>query len=174
MRVGLSTLLQPERTVSTEPSRRGDHLSSMLIRAVVAVVTMLLAGAVLPSLAIELERQGEVFWVSGGVSADERDELVMALPDYNLKLLTAAERSGAFLAGVQVLVRDADGRTVLETSLEGPWLLARLSVGRYELVASWGGTSQTRSFTVPASGRREILLYWVALDVDTVPKDAAK
>jgi hypothetical protein len=168
------TLLERGRTVSTDPSPRCDHLSSMLIRSLVAVVTMLLGGAVLPSLAIELERQGDVFWVSGGVSADERDELVMALPDYNLKLLTAAERSGAFLTGVQALVRDADGRTVLETSLEGPWLLARLKPGRYELVASWGGTSQTRSFTVAASGRREILLYWVALDVETVPKDAAK
>ena len=130
----------------------------MLIRAVVAVVTMLLGGAVLPSLAIELERQGDVFWVSGGVSADEQGEMIMALPDHNLKVVTAAEKSGAFLAAVQVVVRDAGGWAVLETSLDGPWLFVRLPPGRYELIATYAGRSQTRSFTVPVTGRREIAL----------------
>ena len=131
---------------------------------------LLLATAVLPAVALEVQRAQDAYWVSGGVSADERDEMVVALPDHNLKVLTAAERSGAFLAAAQVVVRDAAGRTVFETSLDGPWLLGRLPPGRYELVATVGGKSQTRTFTVPASGRREIFLYWAAPDVGTLPK----
>ena len=88
--------------------------------------------------------------------------MIMALPDHNLKVLTAAEKSGAFLAGAQVVVRDAGGRPVFETTLDGPWLLARLPPGNYQLIATLGGKSQTRTFTVPASGRREIFLYWAA------------
>ena len=146
------------------------------MRSFVATVVALslLAAAALPSMALEVRRVQDVYWVSGGVSADERDEMIMALPDHNLKVLTAAERSGAFLAAVQVVVRDAGRRTVLETSLDGPWLLARLPPGRYELVATHDGKPQTRSFTVPASGRREIFLYWAAPGVETLPKGAVQ
>ena len=134
------------------------------------LVWLLLAAAVLPSAALEVLRAQDVYWVSGGVSADERDEMIMALPDHNLKVLTAAERSGAFLAGAQVVVRDAGGRTVFETLLDGPWLLARLPPGNYQLIATLGGKSQARAFTAPASGRREIFLYWAAPEVETLPK----
>jgi hypothetical protein len=138
------------------------------------VAWLLLATAVLPSVALEVQRAPDVYWVSGGVSADERDEMIMALPDHNLKVLTAAERSGAFLAAAEVVVRDAGGRTVVEATLDGPWLLARLPPGRYELVATLDGKSQTRTFTVPASGRREIFLYWAAPEVETLPRGAVR
>ncbi len=138
----------------------------------IAVAVLLLGFAVSPAVAVEVRRDRDVYWVSGGVSADERDDMVLALPDHNLKLVTAAERSGAFLAGAQVVVRDADGRTVLETALDGPWLLARLPSGRYDLVATYGGREQTRSVTIPATGRRELLMHWAAPDVETVPKVA--
>jgi hypothetical protein len=131
-----------------------------------------LAGAVLSAAALEVRRDGDVQWVSGGVGTDEREEMLLALPDHNLKLLTAAQGSGAFLAGVRVVVRAAGGWTVLDTSLEGPWLFARLPPGRYDLVATWGGQSQARSFTIPASGRRELFLYWAA-PVEMLPKGAA-
>ena len=142
------------------------------LRAVLAA--LVLGAAVLPSVAVEVRRDRDVYWVSGGVGIDEREEMIMALPDHNLKVLTAADKSGAFLSAVQVVVRDAAGRTVLETSLDGPWLLARLPPGRYELVATYDGRSQTPTFTVPASGRREIFLYWAAPGVETLPKGVAQ
>jgi hypothetical protein len=138
------------------------------------LAALVLGAAVLPSVAVEVRRDRDVYWVSGGVGIDEREEMVMALPDHNLKVLTAADKSGAFLSAVQVVVRDAAGRTVLETSLDGPWLLARLPPGRYELVAIYDGRSQTPTFTVPASGRREIFLYWAAPGVETLPKSVAQ
>jgi hypothetical protein len=146
-----------------------------MMRTLRAVLGALVLGAaVLPSVAVEVRRDRDVYWVSGGVGIDEREEMVMALPDHNLKVLTAADKSGAFLSAVQVVVRDAAGRTALETSLDGPWLLARLPPGRYELVATYDGRSQTRTFTVPASGRREIFLYWAAPGVETRPKGVAQ
>jgi hypothetical protein len=146
-----------------------------MMRTLRAVLGALVLGAaVLPSVAVEVRRDRDVYWVSGGVGIDEREEMVMALPDHNLKVLTAADKSGAFLSAVQVVVRDAAGRTALETSLDGPWLLARLPPGRYELVATYDGRSQTRTFTVPASGRREIFLYWAAPGVETLPKGVAQ
>lgn len=137
------------------------------------LLAVFLAGAALSAAALDVRREGEVQWVSGGVGAEERAEMLLALPDHNLKLLTAAQGSGAFLAGVRVVVRAAGGWTVLEDSLEGPWLFARLPPGRYDLVATWEGQSQARSFTVPATGRRELFLYWVAPGIEALPKGAS-
>ena len=145
------------------------------IRIVGAVVIAGLAlGAAAAVCALDLKRSGGAYWVSGGVGADERDEMVLALPDYNLKILTAAEQSGAFLSAVAATVRDAQGRIVLETSLDGPWLLARLDPGRYEITATWGGRSQTRGVTIPPVGRRELFLYWPAPGIETLPPGALK
>jgi hypothetical protein len=145
-----------------------------MMRILGAVAVALLAGAgALSAVALEVHRDRDVYWVSGGVGADERDEMVMALPDANLKLLTAAEKSGAFLSAVEVVLRDAGGRPVLETSLDGPWLLARLPPGEYALVATYGGRREIRTFTVPATGRREIFLYWSVPGIETLPSGAA-
>jgi len=125
-----------------------------------------------PGYALEVRGGDDARWVSGGIGEDERVDMLMLLPDYNLRVLTAAEKSGAYLAGAEVVVRDAAGRVVFETELAGPFLLARLTPGKYELQTTYGGKAQTRTFTIPASGRRELFLYWAVPDVETLPKGA--
>lgn len=126
--------------------------------------------AAAPASALEVRGSEDARWVSGGIGEGERIDMLMLLPDYNLRVLTAAEKSGAYLAGAEVVVRDAAGRVVLETELAGPFLLARLAPGKYELQASYGGKAQTRTFTISTSGRRELFLYWAVPDVETLPK----
>ena len=135
-----------------------------------ALATLFVAGVALSAAALEVKTNDDVCWVSGGIGAEERDEMIMALPDYNFRLLVAAEKSGAYLAAVRVVVRDARGRTILDAPLEGPWLLSRLPPGRYEVTATYAGKPQTRSLVIPADGRREVFLYWAAPDVETLPK----
>jgi hypothetical protein len=120
--------------------------------------------------ALELRGGEDARWVSGGIGEDERIDMLMLLPDYNLRVLTAAEKSGAYLAGVEVVVRDAGGRVVFETELAGPFLLARLAPGKYALQASYGGKAQTRTFAISESGRRDLFFYWTVPDVETLPK----
>jgi hypothetical protein len=136
-----------------------------------AAAMMLSAGA---AAALELSAAGDVRWVSGGVSQEERLDMLLLLPDYNLRVLTAAEKSGAYLAEAQVVVRDATGRVVLETVLEGPFLLASLAPGTYELRATFNGKSHVRTITIPASGRREVFLYWVVPDLEVAPRERAE
>lgn len=109
--------------------------------------------------------EGAVRWVSGGITGEERAELILLLPDYNLRLVTAVAGSGAYLSDVSLLVRDADGAPVIETRLEGPWFLGRLPPGRYELTLAFGGDLQRRALDVPAAGRREAYFYWRGVQV---------
>jgi hypothetical protein len=132
-----------------------------LARVLLAAAAMTAAGAL---AALEVSAAGDARWISGGVSQEERLDMLMLLPDYNLRVLTAAEKSGEFLADAQVVIRDATGRVVLETVLDGPFLLATLAPGKYELRATYGGKSHVRTVTIPASGRREVFLYWAVPD----------
>ena len=137
--------------------------------ALFAAAAIAAAGAV---FALEVRGGEDARWVGGGIGESERVDMLMLLPDFNLRVLTVAEKSGAYLAGAAVVVRNAAGRVVLETAIDGPLLLARLPPGKYEVQATYGGKAQTRTFTIPASGRRELFLYWVVQDVETLPKGA--
>jgi hypothetical protein len=137
------------------------------LRAFVAAAAIAAAG---PGFPIELRGEDDARWVTGGVGEGERLDMLMLLPDYNLRVLTVAEKSGAYLAAVHVVVRDANGGAVLETVLDGPMLLARLWPGRYEVQATYGGKTQSRTVTISVTGRRDLVLYWPAPDVETLPK----
>jgi len=86
---------------------------------------------------------------------------------HRLWLTTAARRSGAYLAGAQVRIVDAASRApVLVVTMDGPWLLASLPDGRYEVEAAWRAADdaplQTTRVLAPVAGRtaRRLVLYF--------------
>jgi hypothetical protein len=93
--------------------------------------------------------------------------MTQMLPAYNLKVL-AADKAGAYLANVQVTVSAAN-KAVIDTALDGPWLLARLAPGHYEVRATYAGNTQTRAVTVPATGHVEAPFYWQVPGATTLP-----
>jgi hypothetical protein len=116
-----------------------------------------LCGLVL--LAAALDARADVPYVSGGVGADAREELAAQEKDYNLKIVVAAT-SGDFLADVQVVIESARNERVLETTMEGPILLALLPPGTYTVKATSDGQPQTKSVTVAAQGLRQLDFRW--------------
>ena len=104
-------------------------------------------------------RAGDVPYLSGGVGADAREELLAKEKEYNLKIV-AAERSGDYLAGVKVVIESARKEQVLDTTMEGPILLAKLAPGTYTIRAVNDGQTLTRTVTVPAQGLGRVDLRW--------------
>ena len=129
-----------------------------VVSAVLALALAAFAGVALAQLRVHA--QDDMRWVSGGITDDERGELIVMLPEHNLKLVTAAERSGAYLSDVGLVILDARGAKVVESRLDGPWFLARLPTGRYDLLLTYNGVTQKRVVTIPASGRRDGYFYW--------------
>lgn len=108
-----------------------------------------------------------VAYASGGIGQDEQQELHAQRRDYSLWLTTAVRRTGAHLAGVLVRVREADsGRLVLEHRMDGPWLFAKLPVGRYEIEATLQNLQlgrievQRGSSTIHPGDHHQMLLYF--------------
>jgi len=104
------------------------------------------------------EHQG-VRYLTGGIGEEERAAILAFAADFNLKLLFA-EKGGAYLADVTVIVTGADARKVLELDAGGPLVLARLPAGDYRIAATAGGREQVRKASVPATGQRTLVFYW--------------
>jgi hypothetical protein len=104
-------------------------------------------------------RAADVPYRSGGVGADAREELLAKEKEYNLKII-AAEKSGDYLAGVKVVIESAGKEQVLDTTMEGPILLAKLAPGTYTIRAISVGQTLTRTVTVPAQGLRQVDIRW--------------
>jgi len=110
------------------------------------------------SATAEAQRSGDdLVVVTGGVGVEERTALDAERDRYNLRL-AFAEKSGEYVAAVQVRLTTADGREVYAGETEGPFMLARLPPGRYRLEAEYQGMRQARTFTVGAA-QREPLIY---------------
>ena len=109
--------------------------------------------------AIREARADNVSYVSGGVGAESREELLAKESEYNLKIVAAAT-SGDYLADVQIVIAGARTGPVLDATMEGPILLAKLSPGTYTVKATSDAQTQTKTVTIPAQGQRQLDFRW--------------
>ncbi|HUI17708.1 MAG TPA: carboxypeptidase-like regulatory domain-containing protein [Alphaproteobacteria bacterium] len=82
------------------------------------------------------QTQNGIAFVSGGISIEERQAMQAMEGSYNLRLLFVAEPSGEYLWGVKVELMDGSGKTLLKAVSDGPYFLAKLSPGRYTVIAA--------------------------------------
>jgi hypothetical protein len=104
-------------------------------------------------------RAADVPYISGGAGADAREELLAKEKEYNFKII-AAEKSGDYLADVKVVIESARKEQVLDTTMEGPILLAKLAPGTHTIRATSDGQTLTRTVTIPAQGLRQVDFRW--------------
>ncbi|AOK30494.1 carboxypeptidase regulator [Burkholderia singularis] len=125
-----------------------------------AALTFGIAGAAFAQSGLpDVQRQGNVSFVSGGVGQDESSAFQRNERRWPLALrFTGA--GGEFLADVRVSVRDARGREVLAADARGPYMLVRLAPGRYTIRAAYNGNEQTRTVAVPAKGGAKVAFSW--------------
>lgn len=103
--------------------------------------------------------EGAVSYVTGGVSDESLDELKSMSSGFNLKLVFAL-KSGEFLSDVHVAILDRSGTTLLDATSDGPWLLAKLPRGEYQVVASQSGNSIRHKVIVEKGTLRTVDFRW--------------
>lgn len=128
------------------------------------VAAVLLGSALLVPIAglcedNDVRTAGSVSFVSGGVDDESLDQLKSISRDFNLKLVFAL-KSGAFLSDVNVTIDDARGNPVLLTKSEGPWLLAKLPTGNYQIAATESGNTITRRIAVGSGKLSTVDFRW--------------
>ena len=130
-----------------------------MLRRVTAVLGgLVLVGGSVGGAILEA-RAADVPYVSGGVGADAREELLAKEGEYNLKIIVAAT-SGDYLADVKIVIEAARNERVLDATMEGPILLAKLSPGTYTVKATSDAQTQTKTVTIPTQGQRQLDFRW--------------
>jgi hypothetical protein len=118
-------------------------------------------GNAAPGLPAEMV-QGQVRYVSGGIGKDEAQAFRQAERRYPLALEFANQTKphDEFTADVRVVIRDAKGDTVLDTVAGGPFLLAKLPAGRYEIKATQAGKMLERHANIVEGKPLHVGFLW--------------
>ena len=108
------------------------------------------------------QKQGNVTYLSGGIGQEEaaamrREESKFPL---TLEFVKHAKPSAEYLTGVNVTIKDHQGKTVLNTVADGPFLLAKLPDGKYTVTADDFGQTKERSIVVAERKQGHIVFEW--------------
>lgn len=117
------------------------------------------------AVSVKPQTQNGVTYMCGGIGEDESTYMRQtAARDYDL-MMTFAEKSGNYVADVAVSIKDARGKTILETTCDGPILLVDLPKnGGYRIHAEASGQALDRTVLVKGGkGQvRQLTFAWPA------------
>lgn len=134
-------------------------------------VAMLCGGALMGALSAQatvnppIRMVHGIEYMSGGIGSDEAKLMETVAPRWAATLEFAVKdgKSADFASDVRVTVRDSGGNAVLDqVTSNGPFLLARLEPGRYEVEATLGGQTLKQPLTVMAGAAAKATFVWPA------------
>jgi hypothetical protein len=108
---------------------------------------------------LEVERRNGVWFVHGGIGDEEQRRIRDLGDDMSLKTIFA-RADGAYVADVDVTIKNTKGNTVLQVRSADPLLYAELPAGRYTIVAQHDGKALERNVSVPSLGQQAVYFAW--------------
>lgn len=142
-------------------------MSTLTHKSAAATLVALMMGAGVAhatSALPPIHRSGPVEYLSGGIGLSESTAIERASKQWPLALEFAVKdgEHADFAAGVKVLVRNDDGHAALKTTSQGPFLLARLTPGRYTVDATLAGKTLRRQVVVEHGEAAKAVFIWPA------------
>jgi len=108
-----------------------------------------------------------VCYISGGISGDEVAQFKSHAKEYLLEIVFVqkadAEDNGRieeYLAEVQLQIKDAKGNVVVDAMTEGPFFLANLPPGKYQITADYEGVIKNNAVNISAKKHQRIVFLW--------------
>jgi hypothetical protein len=99
-------------------------------------------------------------YLFGGVSSNEREAMEERAKGYNVKLVFA-EKRGAFISGVTLMIASANGAEIASLNTDGPWFYIQLPPGEYAVKATFKGeTKQIKNLRVAKDKTVQQGLIW--------------
>ena len=138
---------------------------ALVLTAAVLAAGVIVAGPVFSTDSAALpaeEVQGNISFVSGGVGEDEAAALKRAAARFPLQLqfVQKAWPRDEFLADVKVRIRDRSKTVLLDTVSQGPFLLAKLPAGTYQLEAEHEGVVKRQTVVIRAGKHERAVFVW--------------
>ena len=102
-----------------------------------------------------------ISYVSGGVGSESIDRLSSMAREFNLKLVFAM-KTGEYVSDVGVIIADAKGNVLLDTTAEGPWFFTRLPTGHYQIAVSFAGKVFKQQIALETGKIRTLDFRWTS------------
>jgi hypothetical protein len=107
----------------------------------------------------QIQHQGDIAYVSGGVGSDESAALKSAAHRWPLAMRFTGP-GGDYLADVHVRIVGPHDTEVLKTDSRGPYMLVKLPPGRYTVHAQYKDEDQTREVKVAKAPGARADFHW--------------
>ncbi|MBB5470798.1 hypothetical protein OKW30_001785 [Paraburkholderia sp. Clong3] len=106
--------------------------------------------------------QGAVAYASGGIGLDEANAIRQVAVQYPLELefARAATSQNEYVSDVRVLIKNQEGKAVLNTTADGPFLLAKLSAGKYTVSIDRQGDTKQRVVRIKPHRHEQLIFAW--------------
>jgi hypothetical protein len=110
---------------------------------------------------LQPQTENGITYLCGGVGEEQASYMKQQKGDYDL-MLTFATRTGEYLADVDVGIKDAKGKQILNTTCGGPMLLVNLPrSGTYRVEAQAEDYSLRKTVKVKSKGQtRSVVMHW--------------
>ncbi|HET8562889.1 MAG TPA: hypothetical protein VFM35_03335 [Candidatus Binatia bacterium] len=139
--------------------RMGSILPILVLIGSVGVSAAKAADGTLLKEEIQVKDYNGIPYVSGGFGVEERESLRAMTKGDNLELSFALQ-NGSYLGGAKVLIRDDQGRKILETVSDGPLFFTKLRPGKYTIDATAMGKTLEQVAQVPPKGQMHVSFAW--------------
>lgn len=109
-----------------------------------------------------MQQSGNVSYVSGGVGLDESKAFLRHKSEFPLAVEIYAREGGreVYTAGAEVAISDSQGREILQTQADGPFLFAEVPAGRYAIeVTRDGQTRRAHASVQPGRSARSVFVF---------------
>jgi hypothetical protein len=133
-------------------------IRTLIVAGAIAGMTLFGVGRAHAANPLQVVKQGNVSYVSGGVGDQALSRIRSLARDFNLEV-TLANPKGDYLGGANVAVHDASGKAILHTESQGPLFLAALTPGKYTVTVSEAGHEAKRSVEIPKHGRAALVFH---------------
>ena len=106
--------------------------------------------------------EGDVTYLTGGIGQTEADAIKHVAKYYPLELefLLKAKPKDEYLSGVKVRIKDTHDKMVLNVAANGPFLLAKMPVGKYMVSAERNNKVEHRQIEISANEHRRVVFEW--------------
>ena len=134
----------------------------MFLLALAQACTLALAQGADAPVDLETHKAGAASYICGGIGAGEQQAIKSQARRHDL-MLTFAISSGAYLADVDVQVKDARGGVVLSAKCEGPIMLVDLpSKGTWRVTAQVNGQARQKTVKTGPGHVAQATFVWPA------------
>lgn len=132
------------------------YFKNPLAIGLAACAMLALAGAA-SAMDVQQSRAG-LSYLTGGVTPLELKAVAAQRGRYSFALRAWSTLSGGPVGDARVRITDASKKLLLDTDMDGPWLLATLVPGKYQVVVTFQDETARHEVDIPAAGQKELVV----------------